>query len=221
LADIVSRHDLPAIWTGTAAFFQGWEKWSGGASELGLTGMQRGLALAREQGQVFLLPSFEAALAEAETGAGEIVAGLQRLEDALAELARTEQHWYEAEMHRILAEILLKSDLADTAEAEQAFQTAIAIAQRQKARSLELRAALSLAKLYHAANRDPDAHAVLAPAVEGFQPTQQFLELAEAQALLSALSPCGFYLGDYSQDRLPSPNQGGVRWSGGEPILPE
>ena len=67
-------------------------------------------------------------------------------------------------------------------------QTAIAIARSQKARSFELRAALSLAKLYRAANRDSDAHALLAPAVEGFPPTRQFPEFAEAQALLSGLS---------------------------------
>ena len=68
-------------------------------------------------------------------------------------------------------------------------QAAIAIAQSQKARSFELRAALSLATLYRAANRDADAHAVLVPAVEGFPPTQQFPELTEAQRLLAALSP--------------------------------
>ena len=104
-------------------------------------------------------------------------------------MERTEERWYEAEMHRIRAEILLKRDPADTAAAEQALQAAIAIARSQKARSFELRAALSLAKLYRAANRDADAHAVLAPAVEGFPPTQQFPELPEAQTLLSALSP--------------------------------
>jgi predicted ATPase len=70
-------------------------------------------------------------------------------------------------------------------------QTAIAIAQSQKARSFELRAALSLAKLYRAADRDADAHAVLAPVVEGFPSTHQFPELTEAQALLAALSPLG------------------------------
>jgi len=58
-----------------------------------------------------------------------------------------------------------------------------------EAAHFELRAALSLAKLYRAANRDADAHTVLAPAVEGFPPTQQFPELTEAQALLAALSP--------------------------------
>ena len=59
---------------------------------------------------------------------------------------------------------------------------------RKKACSFELRAALALAKLYRAANRDADAHAVLAPAVEGFPPTRQFPELTEAQTLLAALS---------------------------------
>jgi len=151
--------------------------------------MRRGLAIVREQGNVWFLPSLEAALAEAEANAGETDAGLRRLDDALAELERTEQRWYEAEMHRIRAEIPLKRDPANTAAAEQSLQAAIAIAQSQQARSFELRAAQSLAKLYRAAGRDGDAHAVLAPAVDGFPPTEQFPELTEAQTLLAELSP--------------------------------
>jgi predicted ATPase len=135
------------------------------------------------------LSSLEAALAEAEASAGETDAGLGRLGDAFAELERTEERFYEAEMHRIRGEILLKRDPADTGAAEQSLQTAIAIARSQKARSFELRAALSLAKLYRAASRDADAQAVLTPAVEGFSPTRQFPELTEAQALLAALGP--------------------------------
>jgi predicted ATPase len=134
------------------------------------------------------LPSLEAALAEAEASAGETDAGLRRLDNALAEVEATEARCYEAEMHRIRAEILLKRDPANTAVAEQSLQAAIAIGQSQKARSFELRAALSLAKLYRAANRDANAHAVLAPAVKGFPPTQQFPELTEAQTLLAALA---------------------------------
>jgi len=185
LADVVSRYDLPGNWA--AVFFQGWAKWSDSAEESRLAEMRRSLAIVRERGQVWLLPRFEAALAEAEASAGETDAGLRRLDDALAELERTEQRWYEAEMHRIRGEILLKRDPADTAAAEQSLQAAVAIAQSQKARSFELRAALALAKLYSAANRDADAHAVLAPAVEDFSPTQQFPELTEAQTLLSVL----------------------------------
>jgi predicted ATPase len=180
LADIASRYDFPAYWAGIAVFLQSWAK-SRPAE------MRRGLAIYREQGRIWLLP--EAVLAEAEASAGETDAGLRRLDSALAALERTEERSYEAEMHRIRAGILLKRDPADRAgAAEQSLQTAIAIAQSQKARSFELRAALALAKLYRAANRDADAHAVLAPAVEGFPPTQQFPELTEAQALLSALS---------------------------------
>jgi predicted ATPase len=189
LADMVSRYDFPVLYAGAAVFLQGWAKWSEGAEESRLAGMRRGLAVYREQGRNFLLPGFEAALAGAEASAGETDAGLRRVDNALAELKATEARWYEAEMHRIRAEILLKRDPADTTAVEQALQAAIAIAQSQKARSFELRAALSLATLYRAANRDADAYAVLAPAVEGFPPTQQFPELAEAQALLSALRP--------------------------------
>src|SRR5262249_50261032 len=158
---------------------QGWAKWSDGAEALRFAEMRRGLAIERDQGFVWLLPGFEAALAEAEASAGETEAGLRRLDDALAELEATEARCYEAEIHRIRAEAWLKRDPANAAAAEQSLQIAIAIAKSQKARSFELRAALSLAKLYRAANRDADAHAVLAPAVEGFPPTQQFPELAE------------------------------------------
>jgi predicted ATPase len=179
LADIASRFDFPAYWAGIAVFLQSWAK-SRSAE------MRRGLAIYREQGRIWLLP--EAVLAEAEASAGE-TDGLRRLDLALAELERTEHRSYVAEMHRIRAEILLQRDPADPAAAEQALQAAIGIAQSQNARSFELRAALSLAKLYRAANRAADAHAALAPAVEGFPPTKQFPELTEVQALLAALNP--------------------------------
>ena len=162
-------------------------KWSEGAEQSGLAEMRRGLAIEREHGFVLHLSSLEAALAESEASAGETDAALRRLDEALGELERTEQRCYEAELHRIRGEILLKRDPADTTAAEQALQAAVAIAQSQKARSFELRAAFSLAKFYRAANRDSDAYALLAPAVEGFPPTRQFPELTEAQALLSAL----------------------------------
>ena len=66
--------------------------------------------------------------------------------------------------------------------------TAIAIAKQQGTRSFELRAALTLAKLYQSTGRPAEAHAVLAPALEGFAPTPEMPEIAEAQALLAALA---------------------------------
>jgi hypothetical protein len=87
----------------------------------------------------------------------------------------------------------LKRNNADLASAEDAYQTAIAIAKQQGARSYELSASLSLAKLYQSTGRPADAHAVLAPALEGFLPTPEMPEIAEVQAVLKQLG------GDESQ----------------------
>ena len=106
----------------------------------------------------------------------------------LALAGETAEHWTDAFLHRIRGEILLKRDPANTALAEDTLLTAVAIAQQQKARSFELRAALSLAKLYHSADRPADAHALLASGLEGFLPTPGFPEIAEAQTLLAALA---------------------------------
>ena len=119
---------------------------------------------------------------------GKRGSGLARIDEALALANETGEHWSDAFLHRIRGEILLKRDPANTAPAEEAFLTAIAIAQQQKAQSFELRAALSLAKLYQITGRAADAHAVLAPALEGFSPTPEFPEIEEAQTLLAALA---------------------------------
>jgi predicted ATPase len=90
-------------------------------------------------------------------------------------------------LHRVRGETLLKRDPANPAPAGEAFLIAIAVSKRQATRSFELRAALSLAKLYQSTGRPAEAHAVLAPALEGFSPTPETTEIAEAQALLSRL----------------------------------
>jgi predicted ATPase len=82
----------------------------------------------------------------------------------LALAAETGEHWTDAFLHRIRGEILLKHDPANTEPAEEALLSAIAVAQQQKAKSFELRAALSLAKLHQSSGRLAEAHAVLAPA---------------------------------------------------------
>jgi predicted ATPase len=109
-------------------------------------------------------------------------------EVGLALAGETGEHWSDAFLHRLRGEILLKRDPTNTALAEDALLTAIAIAQQQKARSFELRAALDLARLYNATSRSADAHALLASALKGFSPTPEFPEIAEAQMLLSSLT---------------------------------
>ena len=110
------------------------------------------------------------------------------LDDALATSERLGFRAFEAELHRARGELLLSRDADNLKLAEEAFQTAVAIAKRQGARSYELRAALALARLYQSNARLADAHAVLAPALEGFSPTAEMPEIAEAQALLAALA---------------------------------
>jgi predicted ATPase len=112
---------------------------------------------------------------------------LRRIEEALELAGATSEHENDAPLHQIRGEVLLKRDPTNAAPAEEAFLTAITIAQQQKARSFELRAAHSLAKLYQSTGRHADAHGVLAPALEGFSPTSEFPEIEEAQALLSML----------------------------------
>ena len=110
------------------------------------------------------------------------------LDEALSTCDLTGYRTFEAELHRARGELLLKRDPANSAPAEEAFLTAIAVAKRQGTRSFELRAALSLAKLYHSTGRPAEAHAVLAPALEGFLPTPDMPELDEARALLRTLA---------------------------------
>jgi predicted ATPase len=105
---------------------------------------------------------------------------------AIAE--ETSEHISDSFLHRLCGEILLMRDPAKLAPSEEAFQTSIAVARHQGARSYELLAAVSLAKLYQSSARYADGHAVLAPALEGFSPTPEMPEIAEAQALMEGLA---------------------------------
>ncbi len=88
----------------------------------------------------------------------------------------------------VRSEMLLKRDPADPAPAEEAFLTAIVVARQQGTRSFELRAVLSLANLYQSTARAVEAHAILAPALEGFSPTPEMPEIAEAISLFERLA---------------------------------
>ena len=150
--------------------------------------MRRGVELLREQNVLIFDGLLKIALAEAEARAGDVDRALAILDEALATCDRTGHRAFEAELHRVRGEMLLKRDPANPAPAEEAFQTAIAVAKQQGTRSFELRAALALAKLYQSTGRPADAHAVLAPALEGFSPTPEMPEIAEAQALIERLA---------------------------------
>jgi len=168
-------------------FLEAWASAASGASGSGLEGMRRGVELLREQNVLWFDGLLKMALAEAESQGADPGRAAAILDETLATCDRTGYRAFEAELHRARGEMLLKRDPANPAPAGEAFLTAIAVSKRQATRSFELRAALSLAKLYQSTGRPAEAHAVLAPALEGFSPTPETPEIAEAQALLSRL----------------------------------
>ena len=187
LARLAREHDLP-MWRPFGVFLQGWAASCSGAPGGGLDDMRRGVELLREQNVLLFGGLLKTALAEAEARAGDSDRGIAILDEALATCDRTGYRAFDAELHRARGEMLLQGDPANPAPAEDAFLTAIAVAKQQGTRSFELRAALALAKLYQSTGRPADAHAVLAPALEGFTPTTEMPEFAEAKALLTALA---------------------------------
>ena len=187
LARLAREYDLN-LWRALGMFLEGWATAASGAVGSGLEDMRRGVELLREQNVLAFDELLKIVLAEAEARAGDPDRAIAILDEALATADRLGLRTFEAELHRARGEILLKLDPANPAPVEEALLAAIAVAKQQATRSFELRASLSLAKLYQSTSRLADAHAVLAPALEGFSPTPAMPEIAEAQALLAAVA---------------------------------
>ena len=173
---LTREHGL-ALYLALGALPLAWARAKLGDRDAGSAEFRQALAEYARQGNKFLLPFYRGLLAEIEAESEDADAALAGIDGALALAGETGEHWFDAGLHRIRGEILLKQNPADPALAEAAFLAAIAFAQQQKARSFELRAALSLANLYRATGRDPDARAALRPALEGFSPTPEFPEV--------------------------------------------
>jgi predicted ATPase len=128
-------------------------------------------------------------LAEREAQAGRVEAALATLDAQLAAIEQTGQRWFDAEVHRVRGELLVKLRRPDVAAAESALIRAIEIARGQRTRTFELRAALSLAKLYKTTGRDQLAGELLAAALVGFNAGPEVPEVEEAQRLLTMREP--------------------------------
>jgi tetratricopeptide (TPR) repeat protein len=159
---------------------------SGGATELG-----RAIGAYADQGNRVDVPYYETLLAELEAETHGPAVALARIDEALARADHDEYGCTLSFMHRIRGDILRQLNPADPALAEGAYRMAMAIANKQKARSPNLQAALALAKLYKSMGRFTDAEAALAPALEGFSPTPELPEIAKAQVLLERLASGG------------------------------
>jgi len=150
--------------------------------------MREGLALWNEMYYRLFAPLTGTLLAEREAEAGRVEVGLATLDAQLAAVEQTGQRWFDAEVHRVRGDLLVKLRRPDVAAAESAFVRAIEIARRQQTRTFELRAALSLAKLYQTTGRDQAAMELLVPALVGFSAGFELPEVEQAQQLINAAS---------------------------------
>jgi predicted ATPase len=171
-----------------AAGLRGWAMAKQGRHEEGIVQIKEGLAGIRATGTEVSRPSYLCWLAEACAEAGRIDDGLNALTEALAAADEFEARLSEASMHRLKGELLLKQDEANATEAERWFRTAIEVARRQSAKSWELRATMSLARLLAKQGRRDEARTMLAEIYNWFTEGFDTADLIDAKALLEELS---------------------------------
>jgi predicted ATPase len=164
---------------------RGWVLGMQGEAARGSAQIRQGLAALQGGGLKLLHPYFLAVLAEAYGQAGQPEAELQVLAEAVTLLATTEVRWWEAEVSRLQGELLLHLPSRDVPQAEAAFLRALDVACRQEAKALELRAALSLARLWQEQGQRAAAHALLAPISGWFTEGFDTPDVQEARALLA------------------------------------
>jgi adenylate cyclase len=168
---------------------RGWAVAKQGMVAEGIRQLHQGLAAGRDTGTELSLSYYLSLLAEAYRLGGQVDAGLHTLAEALAHMDNTGERHLEAELHRLKGECLLAltARRCKEREAEECFRQALTIARRQQAKSLELRAAMSLGRLKQQQGRYAEAHQILAEIYGWFTEGFETPDLQEAKALLEAL----------------------------------
>jgi len=182
-----------AYWLAMGTILRGWALAEQDQGVAEVAQMRQGLAAWRATGTELRRPYYLALLAEVCGKAGQAEAGLAALTDALTVVDNTGERFYEAELYRLKGELTLQSRVQGpksqiVQDAEGYFMKAIETARRQQARSLELRAVMSLGRLWQQQGKKQEAHQMLSEIygwlTEGFDTK----DLQEAKALLDALS---------------------------------
>ena len=194
------------FWSADGAILRGWALTEQGQGEEGVAQLHQGLAAYRTTGAKLAWPYFLALLAEAYEKVGQAEEGLTVLAEALATGQRTGERMYEAELYRLKGELTLAQSSVQSlassvtnpqppapstqaeAEAEACFLKAINIARRQNAKSLELRAVMSLSRLWQRQGKREEARQLLAEIYGWFTEGFDTADLKEAKALLEELA---------------------------------
>jgi predicted ATPase len=200
-----NRHEVPAVqeqaealltlataqgfplWVGLGTCWRGWVLAMQGRGEAGVAQLHQGLAAVLATGQTLMQPFHLVLLAEALGHTGQVEAGLRLLAEALAEIEASGQGYLLAEAYRLQGVLLLQRAVPDPAQAEACFHQALTVARRQQAKSWELRAAMSLSRLWQCHGKRAEAYTLLAPIYDWFTEGFDTVDLQEARALLEAL----------------------------------
>lgn len=197
-----SEHGL-AMYQTMATIMQGWVLLKRGRHEEAITRMRQGLEALQATGTELVRPHFLGLLAEALGKNGQVAEGLRILEEALDAAQSSGERYYQAELYRLKGELLLmpaagrgapratadkkaavEPEVPAFAEAEGCFSQSIKIARQQKAKSWELRAAMSLARLHQSRGEREKARGLLAQIYGTFDEGFGTADLREAKALL-------------------------------------
>jgi predicted ATPase len=172
-----------AFWLVSGKMLRGWALVEQGQGKEGIVQIRHGLATWQVMGEALYQPLFRALLAEAYGKVGQTEEGLTVLAEVLADVHTTGLCYYEAELYRLKGELLLQA-AGRGGEAEACFRQALDVARRQRAKSLELRAAMSLSRLWQHQGKRAAARELLAEIYGWFTEGFDTADLQEAKALL-------------------------------------
>jgi predicted ATPase len=161
---------------------------TGRASSDAIDMLTAGITARRSTGATLYYPFFLSYLAAAHAELGRHDEAWRCIGEATSTIETTKERWFEAEVDRIAGEIALKSPQPDAAKAQAYFERALAVARQQQAKSLELRAAMSMARLWRDQGKRDEAGELLAPVYGWFTEGFETLDLKEAKALLDELA---------------------------------
>jgi class 3 adenylate cyclase/predicted ATPase len=187
VATRVSREQGFPLWLGLSLILQGWARATRPQPAEQIPSMHEGMAMYRATDAEMWLPYLLTLLAETYGAAGQPEAGLRLLDEAHTVMDNTQERFYEAEMRRVQGALMLAQTADQHALAETCFQHALDVARRQQARSWELRAAMSLGRLWQQQGKRAEAPALLAPVYGWFTEGFDTADLQEAKTLLDEL----------------------------------
>ena len=177
-----------SLWKSLGVSVQGWLLALNGKASDAIQAITTGVAALRSTGATIWIPLSLTYLTRAYSEVGQFDDAWRCINEATAAVETTNERWCEAEINRVAGEIALKSSERGTAKGQAYFERALAVARQQQAKSWELRAAMSMARLWRDQGKRDEARELLAPVYGWFTEGFDTRDLKEAKALLGELA---------------------------------